>query len=205
FCILGIVSYSQYTEVPDINFETYLENMGYGDGIQGNGLVLTDSIDDIVELDVTMMNISDLTGIEDFTALEVLGCPYNFITELDVSQNQNLKTLACHINQITSLTLNNPELEILSCFENFLTEIDISQSPLLNYLDVGYNIYLQNLNVSQNPQITYLSCGGNLLTELDLQSNVQLEMLSCEHNYIGSIDLSNHPNLLTFSCGNNPP
>src|SRR5690606_12749400 len=129
FCILGIVSYSQYTEVPDINFETYLENMGYGDGIQGNGLVLTDEIDDVTYLDITDRDISDLTGIEGFTLLETLGCAFNDLSELDVSHNQNLITLVCHVNQLTSLTLNNPNLEELVAFENFLTEIDVSQSP----------------------------------------------------------------------------
>src|SRR5690606_23734173 len=111
FIILGIISYSQYTEIPDTNFETYLENMGYGDGIQGNGLVLTDGIDDIIVLNVSSMQISDLTGIEDFTALEMMSCSYNSLTELDVSHNQNLKILGCYANQLSSLTLNNPVLE----------------------------------------------------------------------------------------------
>lgn len=203
FCILGIVSYSQYTEVPDINFETYLENMGYGDGIQGNGLVLTDEVDDVMVLNVSSMQISDLTGIEDFASLERLSCIYNSLTELDVSHNQNLKILGCYANQLTSLTLNNPELEELYAFENFLTEIDVSGSPLLEYLDVDNN-RIQNLDVSQNHLLSVLNCSGNFLSELDLWENTEIISLRCGYNNLITLDFSNNPNLLSISTAFNP-
>ena len=204
FIVLGAVSYSQYTEVPDIHFETYLENMGYGDGIQGNGLVLTDEVDDITVLNVSSMQISDLTGIEDFASLERLSCIYNSLTELDVSHNQNLKILGCYANQLSSLILNNPVLEEIHAYENFLTEIDLSGSPLLNHLDVNYN-YLLNLDITQNLLLTYLRCSGNFLTEIDVSNNINLTSISCAQNQIVSMDISNNPNILSFSISFNPP
>ena len=62
-----ILTLGQKTYVPDDNFENYLEANGMGDGIPLNDSVYTSSIDTLTTLAVSNMNISDLTGIEDFT------------------------------------------------------------------------------------------------------------------------------------------
>ena len=49
--------------------------------------VPTANINTITSLDVSSTFIADLTGIEDFTALESLWCHDNQLTSLDVSQN----------------------------------------------------------------------------------------------------------------------
>ncbi|MCG2420281.1 T9SS C-terminal target domain-containing protein, partial [Aequorivita sp. F47161] len=69
--IIGCFIYStsvfaQYTAIPDPNFENYLEQNGMGDGVPNNGQVLTANINTVTELLVNSLNISDLTGIEDF-------------------------------------------------------------------------------------------------------------------------------------------
>jgi Leucine-rich repeat (LRR) protein len=45
------------------------------------------------------MNISNLKGIEAFTALTYLNCSYNQLTSLDVSKNAALTTLVCDGNK----------------------------------------------------------------------------------------------------------
>jgi Leucine-rich repeat (LRR) protein len=52
------------------------------------------------------MNISNLTGIEAFTALTYLDCRVNQLTSLDVSQNTALTLLSCEGNQLTSLDVS---------------------------------------------------------------------------------------------------
>ncbi len=50
--------------------------------------------------------ISDLTGIEAFTALTGLDCSGNVLSSLDVSSNTALTSLNCRINQLTSLDVS---------------------------------------------------------------------------------------------------
>ena len=74
------------TYVPDDNFEQALIDLNYDDVL--DDYVLTSNINTIIELSVNNMNILELTGIEDFIALEVLNCFFNQLTNLDVSNNK---------------------------------------------------------------------------------------------------------------------
>jgi hypothetical protein len=60
------------TYVPDDNFENELIEQGY-DAVLDDS-VTTANIDTVINLDVSSLNISDLTGIEDFTSLTRLDC-----------------------------------------------------------------------------------------------------------------------------------
>ena len=69
--LIGLTTFSgycQYTSIPDPNFEQRLIDMGVDDSIDGQ--VLTDSISGIETLFLLDSNISDLSGIEDFSALK---------------------------------------------------------------------------------------------------------------------------------------
>ena len=100
FIYLPILNIAQQTYVPDDNFEGYLEANGMGNGIPYDNYVTTANIDSITHLDLSNSSIwggsgigygiTDLTGIEDFTALTWLSCGYNQLTSLDVSALTNL-------------------------------------------------------------------------------------------------------------------
>ena len=66
-----LLTLAQQTYVPDDNFEAYLEANGMGNGIANDDSVTTSNINTITSLDVSSKAISDLTGIEDFTALTI--------------------------------------------------------------------------------------------------------------------------------------
>jgi Leucine-rich repeat (LRR) protein len=83
FC-LSVAAFGQNTLIPDPNFEQALIDLGY-DTAPINGSVPTANISSVTNLSVIDKNISDLTGIEDFTALTVLGCSNNQISNLDLS------------------------------------------------------------------------------------------------------------------------
>ena len=122
-----------YTYVPDDNFEQALIDLGYDDTL--DDFVLTENISGVTELNVNSKEISDLTGIEDFTALTYLSCGYNQLTSLDVSSNTALISLYCEGNSLTSLDLsNNTALEALYCTHNYLTSLDLSNNTALTYL-----------------------------------------------------------------------
>jgi len=157
------------------------------------------------------LGISDLTGIEAFTALTVLNCSSNLITSLDVSQNTALISLNCSGDgyvqgQITSLDVSlNTALTEFYCFENQLDSLNISQNSALTTLWC-YENQLDSLNVSQNPALTTLWCSNNQLTSLNLNQNTSLGDLNCAFNQLTYLDVANgnNTNMSNFYANNNP-
>ena len=98
-------SYGKSTYVPDDAFEQILINFGLDYMLDDS--VYTASIDTVESLYIPNMGISDLTGIEDFSALRELFCFANQIQHLDLSNNTNLFELNCRLNQLTSLSVKN--------------------------------------------------------------------------------------------------
>ena len=84
---IATFGFGQTTYVPDDNFEQALIDLNYDDVL--NDSVLTANISGVTYLDVTGHNVSDLTGIEGFTALTYLNCYGNQLTSLDVSSIQH--------------------------------------------------------------------------------------------------------------------
>jgi hypothetical protein len=129
FC-LPFIGFGQLTYVPDDNFENYLETNGMGDGISLNDSVLTSNINTISQLHPYNLNILDLTGIEDFTALISLICINNQLTSLDLSNNLNLLVVSAHNNLLTTVDLRNGNNLNLSMDCTFFN------NPLLFCIDV---------------------------------------------------------------------
>ena len=85
---IATFGFGQTTYVPDDNFEQALIDLGYDDVL--DDYVLTANISGVTYLNVSSKEISDLTGIQDFTALTSLQCGNNYLTSLDVSANTAL-------------------------------------------------------------------------------------------------------------------
>ena len=193
---------AQYTLIPDPNFEKALIDLGIDNGIS-DGKVLTSSITGITRLEIRYENISNLTGIEDFSNLEVLVCNNNNLINLDFSKNTKLNYLNCSSNQLNSLNiLNNLALKDLNCNQNNLSSLDISNNLALTSLGCSYN-QLQNLNTSTNPNLNSLYCTFNQLTNLDISNNINLSTFVCYNNQLTNLDISKNPDINLFSCGNN--
>ena len=223
FCFIYYNSLCQNTFVPDANFEQALIDDGYDSGpLDGN--VLTSNISGILNLDIKNRGITNLTGIEDFSALKNLDCSSNLlinidvrplsslqilwcfenqITNLNVDQNISLTALRCENNKLTSLNLSkNINLIDLACEQNKITTIDVSNSVSLNRFQCGNNL-LNTLDVSTNANLSYLSCEQNQLTSLNLLNNNQLSLLNCFNNQITELDLTRNPNLTDVNCSTN--
>lgn len=203
--LIGSVNYSQNTNVPDSNFELALIELGYDTG-SVDGVVPTANIITIDMLEIPNKNISDLTGIEDFEALNYLDCRGNMISNLDLSQNGGLANLYCINNGLTSLNVSqNPALLVLYCYTNNLTSLDLSMNTHLVQLDCGDN-QLTSLDVSSNDELYLLYCGLNQITTLDLRQNVLLEYFWCNSNNLESLNIKNGNNtiMVDFVALNNP-
>ena len=168
------------TLIPDENFEKALIANGIDDTLDGG--VLTSNINGIKGLDIGRSGISNLTGIEDFTDLEILKCYENQLTNLDLSKNTALTRLDCGGNKLTSLDISiNTALTDLECYKNQLTNLDVSKNTALRELSCSWN-RLTNLDVSGCTSLTELNCYENHLTNLDISNNTALTQLNCGVN-----------------------
>ncbi len=197
------VTYAQFTAIPDINFETFLEQNNMGDGTNGNGLVLTANIENVTSLNIPQTStVTDLTGIEDFISLEFLNFSYHLVSSVDLSNNLNLTRLACIGNTLSSLDLsNNILLEELACQENVLQTLTIN-SINLTFLEC-FNNSLETIDISNCINLRSLNCHRNSLMAIDVSNNPNLEFFDCARNNILSIDITNNTSLLYFLAPNN--
>ena len=158
---LPFIGLGQNVNIPDANFKAYLVG---NTAINTNGdteIQVTEASAFKGAIDCGDMNISNLTGIEAFTALTWLRCSNNQLTSLDVSANTDLTYLECEVNQLTRLYLSkNTALTTLHCSSNQITSLDVSQNTALTTLWCSEN-ELSSLDVSQNTALTELGCDGN--------------------------------------------
>ena len=192
----------QMTYIPDNNFEQYLINEGIDDLLDDS--VKTYLINSLITLNVGNKGISDLTGIENFTALKYLTCHSNQLTNLDLSNNTALNELYCSNNQLTSLDIStNTALEYVYCHNNQLTSLDLSTNTALVYIDCSNN-QLTSLDFPISTAFETLFCSNNQLTSLDLSNNTALNELYCSNNQLTSLDLSTNTALYFINCIDNP-
>ena len=132
---LPIFGFGQYTYVPDDNFEQKLINLGYD--FIFDDQVLTANIDTVTQLEVYNLNISDLTGVEDFISLRALYCGNNNLTSLDLSNNPDLYLVNCQTNSLTYIDVRNGNNQNIwgftSMFNPSLNCIDVDDVAYANY------------------------------------------------------------------------
>ena len=154
-------------------------------------------------LDIDNLNISDLTGIEAFTAITFLGCSNNQLTSLDLSQNTALTEIFCFNNQLTSLNLGaNTALEAIYCYDNDLTNLDLNQISGLQFLSCGNN-QLTTLDITLNTNLISVDCNSNQINSLDVSNNTSMTVLLCGANQLSNLNLSNNTALVWLSCPQN--
>ena len=180
---------AQTTAIPDANFENYLEThdasgvvvpfgdpTAMGNGIANDQLVTTANINAVTDLYVSSVgNIADLTGIQDFAALDILICEGNEITNLDLSQNSLLTVLFANANQLIQLNVQNGNnINVTS----FMT----SNNPDLYCIQVDdVNFSTTNWTAIDSQSSFSLSCGtlsgvvSYDCTSAAPQQNVQLK------------------------------
>jgi hypothetical protein len=194
----------EQTYVPDDNFEAYLETNGMGNGTDNDGYVLTANINTVTGLYVSGINIYDLTGIEDFAALQILNCAGNNLSSIDLSQNFELIQVVCANNDLASIDVsNNANLDNMDCNNNLLKTLDLSANTALTYLACTGN-QLSSLDLSNNTSLLDLQCNLNGLENLNISGCTALETLYCNDNLLyGSLNISSNTNLIELDCSNN--
>lgn len=199
------VTYAQYTIISDPNFEQALLDLSIDSEGTKDGQVLTSDISGVTSLDVHSYFISDLTGIEDFAALQSLNCRSNNLTTLNLYNNIALTHIECYANFISNLTLpNNNTLTFLNCGNNNLSSLDVSSYINLDYLACYNNSSnLNALDFTPNPALRELYCHNSGVTSLNISGCTLLEKLWCYGNSIGSLDISDSTGLIQLICYSN--
>lgn len=220
-----VCSPPKYTSIPDIEFEKVLINAGIDDVQDGKVLTSRIAIEKKIDYRSTNYNkITDLTGIEDFAALEFLSTP-STLTKLDVTKNTALKTLNCSVLNLTELDLtNNPNLVTLNCGGNKFTTLNLSKNLALESLDVTssslksldlqnnvnltsliitLNLNLTSIDISKNTKLTTLEANRTGIQSLDVSANTKLTSIACQNNRIVYLDVSKNPLLTSLTCQTN--
>lgn len=214
----NFAEYCRFTNIPDANFETYLEthnqyggsvalgsSNSLGNGVINDNKVPTAKIEVIQLLTPRNEGIQDFTGIEDFTSLIRFWIDNNILTNknLDLSKNTLLQSITLENTGVISLNISNLSvLESLEAPNNSLTALDISTNTALKFLNVGNN-NITNLDVSNN-DLTSLTIRNNRLGTIDVSTQVNLTSLYAENTNITSLNVSNNSLLENLECGLNP-
>ena len=150
-----MIGFGQNVNIPDVNFKAYLVGEP---SINTNG----DSEIQLIEantfngqIECSYLNISELTGIEEFSSLTELNCRGNQIPIFDVSNDTSLTFLDCSYNQLTDIDISsNSNIITFVCNSNLqLISLDLKNSN---------NINMTNVIMSQNPNLTCISVDDSI-------------------------------------------
>jgi len=140
---LPLMTLAQQTYVPDNNFEQELINLGYDNIL--DDYVITTNISYLTVLYVNNKNISDMTGIEDFTALNNLNCSYNQMTTINLNDNTALEYLTANNNNLTTIDISqNNALSFINIKSNQLVELNLQN---------GFNNNITTFLATDNPNL----------------------------------------------------
>ena len=113
------------TNFPDFNFR---ENWVLKQAFAADNYLTDQEAASVTAIDVSGMGISELTGIEYFTALKTLNCSNNQLNSstFDLSKNTALEVLDCSNNYLTALDVSkNTALKELYCYRNWIRDEDM--------------------------------------------------------------------------------
>ena len=134
----------------------------------------SEELSKVYNLSCVKKGVTDLKGIEYFTALTYLDVSKNEIEELDLSSLSNLNVLDCSKNKISKLDLTHqPRLIQLFCSDNQLEELKLDKTNLsfktfhvygnkMTELDISYFPYMKNA-YEEGAKSNYLNDENHIL------------------------------------------
>ena len=208
---ISFLAFGQTTSIPDEYFEQELIDLGIDSDETLNGLILTEDIINVETLNLINSNISDLSGLQEFSSLKTLIIiNASELESIDLTSNTELIHLEMDLTNITSLDVTqNTALVYLNLEQNSLTSIDVSQNILLEELILGNhtidiipaNSYT-NIDITQNTLLRHFSCQfcGNI-DSIDFSMSPNLEIISVVFSELNTIDVSQNTELQYLILG----
>jgi len=146
FCLNVI---SQNVVIPDANFKAYLVGQPFINTNSDSEIQVSEAQTYTGPISCPGLNISDVTGIDAFTALSTFNCSNNQISSLNVSLNTTLTNLNCSNNPITNLSLpTGANLTTLNASSILVGSMDLSMLTGLMSVEVQNNAIISSLNVA---------------------------------------------------------
>ncbi|PIB28827.1 hypothetical protein BFP77_09365 [Maribacter sp. 4U21] len=210
---------AQYTAIPDPNFELALITQGIdSEGGPEDGQVLTSDINSLRTLDVSGSGISDLSGLEAFTALEILNVSNNNLNDL-LLQNLSLREIYANdcnlagksirfqndpnnggsfLTNVTTLELQNNGIGSSG------STISFGGVPNVTYLDVSDNNFgTIQLNESTSIETLLANNCPNLTTLANLDALTNLESLNVSYANLSTLNVSQNGQLFNLDIRGN--
>ena len=206
----------QIINFPDANFKAKLlmANTNYNIATNYNGYqmkidtnndgeIQISEAQNVYRLIIQNYNLTNLSGIENFTNLIELNCADNLLTTLDVSNLNELATFRCDRNRLTNLNVNQlSNLRIFYYGGNYLNNINLTHMTELVELGCNNN-QITNLNINILTNLRFLFCDNNLLTNINISNLTYLRNIWCANNLLTDINLSNQVFVATLHLNNN--
>lgn len=172
----------EWTQIPDQNFENALIALNYDD--VSDGRVLTSRISGITRLQIEHKRIRNISGIENFIALEWLSLWDNDFTTINVRSLKKLKLLGLSECPVSEIDLSqNLELQEI----NFQHNTDRANDPTYQF---GKTLGFTRLDLSNNVKLERIYAYANRLTSLDVSMLPKITDLWVSFNPIETLDLS---------------
>ncbi|GAA4276719.1 cadherin repeat domain-containing protein [Aquimarina mytili] len=198
-------------QFPDVNFKNALLAFDSDNPLRidtnNDREVSVGEAEAVKEMNIRHNNISDLSGIEYFTALEKLNCSNNDLITIDVSRNIALTELTFTKNAIINVDMShNTALTTLTCGSNPIENLDVSKNTALRYLDCSFGS-LTTLDISNNIALIELRCNNNQISILNITPNKNLTIFECNNNVLNDLNMKNGNNVAftDVKLGNNAP
>ncbi|HEY0091550.1 MAG TPA: hypothetical protein VGB43_03595, partial [Flavobacterium sp.] len=169
------VAVGQIINIPDPNFKAKLlqPNVAYDVSempviidSNGNGEIEVSEAQLIYGLNVSNSNISDLTGISNFSALENLNCSYNLLTSITIDSAISLISFHASHNALTFIDVNIATDGYVSLSHNNLTSYAFESGNSYDTVDLSHN-QISNL-IFYNNDFGYLSVNHNNLSSMQI-------------------------------------
>lgn len=121
-------------------------------------------------IQVAGLDITDMTGIEEFVNVTGISCFNNNLTSVDISKNIKVVQFLCESNNISELDLsNNFELIDFKSHSNKLTKLNVANGNNSNFIrfEAQENPQLQCIQVDAGfmPPNSWLKPGNTLFNE----------------------------------------
>jgi len=176
-----MISFGQNVNIPDANFKAYLVGEPLINTNGDSEIQVSEANSFTGTIDCNNPNISDLTGIEAFTALNILAVVNGQLTSLDVSNNVALTELKCYGNQLTQLDVSsNSNLTFLACSNNQLECLNVK-----NGNNIAFTIFVvsgnQNLTCIEVDDVNYSTANWiNIDPQMSFSTNCNNNGCSCD-------------------------
>ncbi|MEC5158279.1 leucine-rich repeat domain-containing protein [Chryseobacterium sp. MP_3.2] len=195
FSIIAINCSSQNTTLKNENLQNVILKKYPEIDINKNGRIEKNEAENVKNLNLMEMNLTNINGIAIFKNLEYLYLTINKIEKLKLNDFPNLEKLYVARNKLKSLEISNmPKLKEFACGINELEKIRIKNCPNIESLNFMDN-KISEIDLKDFPKLKYLSADHNKLTKIDFTKNPELIQFLIHGNQIKEIDISQNPNL----------